>query len=563
MRCRGISLVESYLESSKERFSLRHITLLILLGIVILFCGNNVLPLTNPDEVFYAETAKEMAQHATWTTPYIFDQPQFEKPVLTYDFIRVGFLLFGDSPFGARFFPAVFGLLGVLAVYLMARWACQDEKKAFLSAVILMTSALYFGLSRTAFTDMLFTVFILLTLLAFYAAYERPAWKTSGLILFHVFAALAVLTKGPLGYLLPILIIVIFLLIRRKIDFLFSRAFGVGAIIFLVLALPWYLLMINRYGGGFIQEFFYNDHWRRLIEAEHSKNDKWYFYPASMLGCMFPWICLVAVSLWGAGKAWTQKKASAFQQFLLIWIVVVFVTFQVAHSKLVSYIFPLFPAMALLAADDFVDRVNRGCRSVFTMTVITWACCAFIPVVFLIAAVKYPMYVPSKSLFLIILGVEFVFVCVTGLFVFQKKTWLSVGSFAIQLPLVFFLVLMAHESIGPYVSTQPAVKYLMQGHDVQGKIICSKFFARGVKYFSGKEVVLMNINSPNFFSPHPILDLNTDEKLAGFLRSQSVTYGILNNHAWEDLKRICPSNGFNVELLKRVGDEHVVKVTSK
>ena len=130
---------------------MRNVILLIVLGAVFLFMGNNVLPLTNPDEVFYVETAKEMAQRGTWTTPYIFDQPQFEKPVLTYDFIRVGFLMFGDTPFAGRFFPAVFGLLGVLAAYFLARWVHRDERKALLGAVVLMTSALYFGLSRTLF----------------------------------------------------------------------------------------------------------------------------------------------------------------------------------------------------------------------------------------------------------------------------------------------------------------------------------------------------------------------------------------------------------------------------
>jgi hypothetical protein len=321
--------------------------------------------------------------------------------------------------------------------------------------------------------------------------------------------------------------------------------------------------MFKRYNGTFIQEFFYNDHWRRLLEAEHTKNDKWYFYPGVMLGCMFPWVCFIAVAFWSAGKACLEKKASAFQQFLLIWVAVVFITFQAAHSKLVSYIFPLFPAMALLAADDFVGRVNRGCRSVSAMIVTTWALCAFIPVILLVAVLKYPMYIPSKVLFLFVAGVEILFVVVSGFFVFQKKVWMSVGLFAVQLPLIFFLILTVHKNVELYVSTKPAVEYLMQGRDVPGRIMCSKFFVRAVRYFSGRDVILINVNSPNFFSPHPILDLNTEEKLVEFLRTQPVTYGILNEHAWEDLQRICPSRGFKAELLKLVGDEYVVKVTSK
>jgi 4-amino-4-deoxy-L-arabinose transferase-like glycosyltransferase len=549
--------------SGVEMKLLRNVSLLIGLGFIVLFVGNDVVPLTNPDEVFYAQTAKEMAQHGTWTIPYIFDQPQFEKPVLTYDFIRIGFLMFGDTPFAARFFPALLGLFGVLAAYLWARLVHEDDRKSWVGAVILMTSALYFCLSRSVFTDMIFTVFIFLSLAAFYAAYHRPAWKTAGLILFHIFAALAVLTKGPLGYVLPLLVVIIFLGVRRQLRFLLSKAFWTGVFILLLIAWPWYGLMLKRYDGAFIQEFFYNDHWRRLVEAEHLKNDTWYFYPASMLGCMFPWIIFVAVAFCSALLACIKRSASTFQQFLLIWIAVVFIVFQTAHSKLVSYIFPLFPAMALLAADDFVDRVRRGCRTVLTMMIVTWGLCALIPVVLLIAVVKYPMYVPSKASFLFILATEIFFVSVVGFFVFRRKVWVSIGLFAVQIPLIFFLILTVHQNVERYVSTVPAVEYLMQGREVQGKILCSKFFARGVRYSSGKEVVLMNMHSSNFFSPHPVLDLNTDEKLVSFLKTQSVTYGILNDRMWEELQRICPSYGFKAELLKLVGDEYVVKVTSK
>jgi hypothetical protein len=135
------------------------------------------------------------------------------------------------------------------------------------------------------------------------------------------------------------------------------------------------------------------------------------------------------------------------------------------------------------------------------------------------------------------------------------------GLLAAQLPLIFFLILTVHQNIEPYVSSRSAVEYLMQRPDVQGKVMCSKFFARGTRYFSGKGIVLMNINGQNFFSPHPILDLNTDQKLVGFLKTQRVTHGVLNDHAWEALQRVCPLNGFKAELLKQIGDEYVVKVT--
>ena len=529
----------------------------------VFFCGNNIVSLTNPDEVFYVQTAKEMARQGTWTTPYIFGQPQFEKPVLTYDLIRAGFLLFGETPYAARFFPALFALIGVLAVYFMAAVAWRDEGKAFTAAMVLMTSGLYIGLARTVFTDMIFSVFILLSLASFYAAFCRPSWKTSGFLLFHVFAALAVLTKGPLGLGIPLLVVLVFLALRKELSFVNTAGFWWGSVLFLLIAMPWYVLILQRYDGAFIREFFYNDHWRRLIEAEHLKNDRWYFYPGSMAVCMFPWVLFVVAACVKALRDFYQRKTSAFQSFLVIWIVVVFIIFQSAHSKLVSYIFPLFPALALLAGEYLHERIQRQ-EALFSRLFLGTGCMlAIIPVAFLVAAVKYPAYLPSKPLFLAGVGVELLFIVVAGIFVLRKNARLATGIFSLQMPLLIFLLFAVHQNIEPYVSTKEAAAWLMNGRTVNGKVLSSKFFARAVLFYTGKDVVLMNVNSSNFFSPHPVPDLNTEAKVLELLKSQPETFGILKKDSWKQLKGICERNGFFAQQLNVVGDAYVVKVAAR
>ncbi len=541
---------------------MKNIIILTLFSCFIFFCGNNIVSLTSPDEVFYVQTAKEMARQGTWVTPYIFGQPQFEKPVLTYDLIRAGFLLFKETPFAARFFPALFALIGILAVYFMAAMAWQDESKAFMAALVLMTSGLYIGLARTVFTDMIFSVFILLSLTSFYAAFSRPAWKTSGLLLFHVFAALAVLTKGPLGFAIPLLIVVIFLLLRKDISFINAAGFWWGLLLFLLLSLPWYIVILRLYDGTFIREFFYNDHWRRLIEAEHLKNDRWYFYPASMALCMFPWVLFVVAACVTAFKAFFKREGPLFQTFLIVWIMVVFVIFQTAHSKLVSYIFPLFPALALLAGECLFERTQRKDAPLSRLFIGTCGLLALIPVAFLVAAVKYPAYLPPKPLFLTGMVVELLFIAVAGVAVYLKNARLSAGIFSLQMPLLVFLLFAVHQNIEPYVSTQDAASWLMNGRTVNGKILTSKFFARAVLFYTGKDVVLMNVNSTNFFSPHPVPDLNTEAKVLDFLKSQPETYGILKKDSWKQLKGICEGHGFLAELLNVIGDEYVVRVAA-
>nr|MBU1327676.1 phospholipid carrier-dependent glycosyltransferase [Candidatus Omnitrophota bacterium] len=188
---------------------IRHVLILIVLSYLFFMLGNNLLSLTNPDEVFYAQTAKEMIRHHTWLTPYLFDKPQFEKPIFLYWLLRFAFMLFGVSSFGARFFPALFAILGVIAVYFLGVLGFRDNKKAFMSALILMSSGLYIGLARTVFTDMIFTVFILMALVSFLWAYCCREKKMPGILLFFIFSGAAVLTKGLIGFLIPFLTIIL------------------------------------------------------------------------------------------------------------------------------------------------------------------------------------------------------------------------------------------------------------------------------------------------------------------------------------------------------------------
>ena len=156
-------------------FFLKRISILFLICCALFLFGNNFFSLTDPDEVFYSLTAKEMAAKNEWMTPLIFGQPQFEKPPLTYWLLEIAFKTWGESPFTARFFPAVFATLGVMAVYFLGLMGFKDERKAFLSAVVLATSAFFAGMGKTVFTDMIFTVFILCAFDHVYVGFYRSA----------------------------------------------------------------------------------------------------------------------------------------------------------------------------------------------------------------------------------------------------------------------------------------------------------------------------------------------------------------------------------------------------
>jgi 4-amino-4-deoxy-L-arabinose transferase-like glycosyltransferase len=540
---------------------LKYLLILALLSCFIFLLGNNLLNLTNPDEVFYAQTAKEMIHHNTWMTPYMFGRPQFEKPILLYWLLRIGFILFGVSAFGARFFPALFGALGVIAVYLLAAAGFKDEKKAFLCGLVTLSCGLWIGLSKTVFTDMIFSALILFSLASFYWGYAQAGRKRAGMLLFFAFAGLAVLAKGPLGIMITLLTVIMFLLFTKNLKYLLCAEFFLGLFICAVISVPWYALMIKKYGAAFNREFFYNDHYRRVITAEHRSNDTWYFYPLSMIGAMFPWSLYTLASLGYLFKK-IIRGAAPFYVFLACWIAATLLIFQPAHSKLVSYILPLFPALTVITADFIQSCLKENKKKILLFISLAGAFMLFmIPGGLLFAAGRYSVYVPSKipvyilSALILVLSSKLTFYIVKRSF--QKSIFVLAGI----VPLMIFFLPFIYKYADSYASSRTACEYLMKNYNPGKPIICSKFFLRGVRYYTDKEVAFLSLDGSNFFSPHPVLFLDSVDKMAEFVQKESLTYGVFSKSYSKRLLNLQDPR-LKITLLKTAGDEYILKLES-
>jgi len=493
----------------------------------------------------------------------MFGQPQFEKPVFLYWLLRLGFIIFGINSFAARFFPALFGIIGVIAVYLLARLGFKDPKKSFISAVVLMTSGLYLGLARTVFTDLIFSIFVFLSLLSFYWGYSFKDRKGLGILLFFVFAALATLTKGPLGVLIPFLSATSFLLIKKDIKFLLNRYLFWGLLFFGLISLPWYTLMFKLYGNTFIHEFFYNNHLRRIIQAEHLGNDAWYFYPLSMIGCIFPWSIFLVTSLFFFPK-YLKQKDNQFYVFLICLIVVVLVIFQSAHSKLVSYIFPLFPGLALFTGDFIADAVTQEKKHLIyfalTLSLLT---IFLVPVALIVLSFWFKhylsSYLSSQSAMNLFIFIFLIFGLTMFLLILRKKLLKSIYCLALFIPLMVYLIPFVRHDIEPYLSSKEACEYLLKNYKINNVILSSKFFVRGIKYYTDKEVAVIDMPGTPFFSPHSIPFLNSSDKLLDFLRKQKITYCVLKNKSVLDIQYNVPGE-FKYMVLKVIGNEYILKI---
>jgi 4-amino-4-deoxy-L-arabinose transferase-like glycosyltransferase len=410
---------------------------------------------------------------------------------------------------------------------------------------------------------MIFSVFILLSLLSFFWAYTRKEHSPQGTILFFVFSGCAVLSKGPLGFIIPFLVVFIFLGIRREWGFKLTRYSLWGLILFLLISLPWYMLMISKYGTVFTSEFFVNDHLRRLIEAEHLAADTWYFYPGSMLMGMFPWSFYLLAAAVLFFKDLKGRKDPIYP-FLASWIIVVFLVFQPAHSKLASYIFPMFPALAVLTGDFIYDAAISG-RHRRALSVASWATLAFIVFFVFSLAVgvfafsQYMLKYLSSGIPIYILIVLFILLALFFFEALRRREFIkSAYLLMLFIPMIFSVFPLIVRDIEPYLSLKNSCDYLLKNAKSDGAVLCSKFYVRGVRFYTDKEVAVMNPHGKNFFSPHPVTYLDTDDKVRAFLRSQPVTYGVLKRSSLEDLQRQEPE--FKTELLKEIGSEYVVMI---
>ncbi len=542
------------------------IGILLAAAYVLLMMGNGFVSLTHPDEVFYVQSAKEMIAHHSWLTPMIFDAPQFEKPIFFFWLLALNIKLFGVTPFAARFWPALFAIIGVAATYWVAWMLFERKRLAFFAGLILASSFIYLALARAVLTDMVFSILVTITIALFYAGYKHRTSADQWLILAAVVSGLAVLTKGVLGILFPAAVVIIFLLYKKDLSFLKRKGIWLGLCLFLLIALPWHIVMYQWYGQEFIREYVHNVHIRRILEAEHARLDNWYFYLGLMFGGVLPWSFFwppAARLVWRQFKEKLPDRDKLF--FLLAWMIGVYILVQPAHSKLASYIFPIFPAIAILIA-YYLDCALRQARETGRAQALTrcgYAFSAFLLMAVagaVIAANRFRDFVAHPApvyAFVILLAVTAV--CI---FVFNRKREyfkMLLAHAGMTLTLLAVL-LLARPSAEPWVSCKDVTDIFKTIDHSESMVLASKFYVRGIRFYTDRKMAVIDINGEGFFSPHPVPFLNTDQKVLEFLNTQPVTYAIVKEGNVRDLKRIVQDQPYRLEELHGAGGKHIVRI---
>ncbi|MEH2355842.1 ArnT family glycosyltransferase [Nostoc sp.] len=362
--------------------------------------------LIDETEPLFAEASRQMFVTGDWITPFFNGDTRFDKPALIYWCQAIAYHLIGVNEWAVRL-PSAIAAFGLVCLgFYTIQWYLgkQDELEqvsrpnrryltSFIAAALMALNPETIIWARTGVSDMLLTGCIASALLCFFLGYagkegtgdwglgtgekfsQSPIPNPQSLfpnkwyLAFYVLIAGAILTKGPVGIVLPGLIVAAFLLYVGKVrEVLREMHLLVGTLIILALSVPWYALVIWRNGWNYINSFFGYHNLERFTEVVNGHSAPWYFYLLVVLLGFAPYSVYLPASIIRL-KFWQRshwRSLERFQQFGLFawfWFASIFGFFSIAVTKLPSYVLPLMPAAAILVAllwnDLFSDTKTR------------------------------------------------------------------------------------------------------------------------------------------------------------------------------------------------------------
>ncbi len=494
--------------------------------------------LWNFDEAAYGEAAKEIIKLGNWITPHFNYRSLywFDKPPLYLWLTALNFRFFGWNEFTTRLWSALFGIGGVIVVYFLGK-NIFNKRVGFLAGLVLATSFQYIVQSRLGLLDVPLNFFISLSLLFFYLGYKNISRKRVYYLLFFASMGLATLTKGPIGALLPCLIIGLYLLLTKEIKILKEMGIFWGAIVYLAIAAPWYIIEFLFYGKEFVNSFFLLRHISRyLAPFEGPSRPIYYYIPVLILGFL-PWIGFLPYSLLHLGGLKSKEQSGEGRKtlFILLWPVVIFTFFFFAQTKLPGYIFPLYPPLALCVGkfwDDSFTRVaplRKGIILSFLLFFIFTVLIALILAAILIGKIKLPAeYGPcTRSLILITAGL------ITGAsfsFLAFLKGKLST-SFGIIVGIMCFSTWVLVTYTLPSTEIFKPTKFL--AHKITSIIQPGEKIGN---YPSSDENPMSFDPSLIYYTDHPVKGIDNEESLLHFLDSKERVYCLIEKKDYLEAK---------------------------
>jgi 4-amino-4-deoxy-L-arabinose transferase-like glycosyltransferase len=333
------------------------------------------VPLVDPDEGLHASIAQEMVEKGDWSHPAFLGKPFLDKPILYTWTQAVSLTVLGMSAAAVRLPGLLFGLLGMITTGLMA-WRMFSPRMGVVSAILYATMVIPTALAQCATHDVALVPWINLSVLLFWEADRADSWKTRGCLMLAAgfLLGLSCLTKGFVGVALVGTAYGSYLLVTRRLTVGACLRGALALCVAALVASSWYAAMELR-NPGYLYYYFVERHVLGLASStqKHGEEPWWYYLPI-LLGGGLPWVIYLPAGIrdwWEHRKGSTLRRAapgntpaghesrSGAIPLMICWVVACSLLLSIAGSKLITYLWPVFPAMAILAAVVWV-RVIEG-----------------------------------------------------------------------------------------------------------------------------------------------------------------------------------------------------------
>ena len=350
---------------------------------------NAYLPITDPVESNYVLSAITMLKHNSWISPMIYDQVWYDKPPLTYWALMISYKLFGISDFTSRIPNTLIAGGSVVLMYHLVYRIKESKYTAVMSALLLFSALQFWYISHAVITDGFLFFFSLAIFGYSYLAFAKN--DKYSMVKAYGAAALAVVTKGPVGIVLPGLILLLFIAIRwftqkdnddyslnKDIKLLFNPF---GIFLFIILASPWYIAMYSIHGQDFISGFLGLHNMERALVSEHPKFNVWYYYLIIVPIALLPWTPAVIYRL--KSIKWKEN----FYLIGAIWFIVIVLFYSLVATKYITYTLPAIIPCIIWGAEAITNSFyNKSTSFKYIVTIPL----AIYVLLFLVASIVTP-----------------------------------------------------------------------------------------------------------------------------------------------------------------------------
>ncbi|HEX2459040.1 MAG TPA: glycosyltransferase family 39 protein [Vicinamibacterales bacterium] len=395
----------------------RPVLTLLLLSSLTFFLGLGRQAITDSDEGFYAEAAREMVERGDWLTPHFNYSERWQKPALYYWLTAATYLVLGPTELAARLWSSLSGIGLVLLTFMIARRIVPEPEgltpgpkgpglhgvsqdgvalrndTAWLAAAIVATCFGCFAMARLALPDL---PLAFLVTLAIWAALEDKPLVAGAVV------GLGFLMKGPLALVIPAIVLIPIWWHEQRLREIRPRDVAAAAAAFALIGLPWYGAMTFEHGSAYLESFLVGDNLERFATDRFNAPRPLWFYLPIVVGGLLPW-CMYAVILpWQSVRDVARRRRPLTKEEwrLLAWAFIPLLFFTISIGKQPRYILPVLPPLAILLARTIVRRVNEvDDAPQKALAAATWATAVLFAIVAILLSRASPLFIMASPLF--------------------------------------------------------------------------------------------------------------------------------------------------------------------